>query len=190
VASAEHGGGGDATAFVTGGLENGEGFAAEEVGVAEGTDGAAEVMERAGRGDEAFESWIVLEDAEGEAVGCGEDARAGNGRVQGRDERRGVDGRAERGWILQQEEVAEAGERRRRWGEGALECGECGEGCGLGYGGDGVRISREALKKLLTTFPPLAFIPSGAKAHNFIGLSTYGLKPVPFRSCLDCHYIL
>jgi hypothetical protein len=25
-------------------------------------------------------------------------------------------------------------------------------------------------------------IPSGAKALNFIGLSTYGLKPVPFNA--------
>jgi len=128
VAAAERRGEDDAAALVAGGLEDGEGFADEGAGGAEGLDRAGEAGERAGRGDEGFKARVVAEDFEGEAAGGGGDAGSGDGRVDRGDERGRVDRRAKGEGVLQEEEVADRGERRWGGGEGAFELGQRGEG--------------------------------------------------------------
>ena len=89
-----------------------------------------------------------MQDVEGEAAGGGFNVRAGDGGVERGDDGRRVDGCAEREGVLEEEEVADLGERWWSGGGEALQRGECGERGGLqaGFevGGDGDRIPRAA----------------------------------------------
>ena len=148
VKAGEHGSEADGGAVVAGGLEDGEGLAVEEAGAAEAEDGTAEVFERVRGGDEALEAGVVLQDFEGEAAGGGFDAGSGDSGVERRDDGRRVDGCAEREGVLEEEEVADLGERWRRGVGKALQRGERAERGGLQTGFEGScdedRIARAA----------------------------------------------
>jgi hypothetical protein len=105
-------------------------------------DGREEIADRVWGGDELLEAGVVAEDVEGEAAGCGGDARVRNRRVDSGDEGCGMDGSAERGLVLEEEKVADVGEVGLAGAEEAFELAEVDEGRGFEDGCDGLRISR------------------------------------------------
>jgi hypothetical protein len=128
VHAAAQRGDGDTRALIAGCLQSGEGFAGEELRGTERTDRRAHIGDRTWGFDQPVEVGVAAQNLQRKAARCDSDVRVWKDCAQRGEQRRGVNGSAERKRILQQHEVAQAGERGLLVREGAFQRGERGDG--------------------------------------------------------------